>query len=195
MGEVERGVRRRLAIGAAAAALLAGTYLAVDISRGGSGRADRRAFFADVARRLEIDPHAFTGWGSGRAGVAPDLEQRIRERLEQAPRSLPLDPSLLRYPDRSTSVQAAADYLGLPRWQVRAQLRSGASLADIAAAQGKSVTRLELTIIAETRLRLEATTNLRGVERQRLLDRLIGRIDEIVRRDGRPAGWGANGGP
>jgi hypothetical protein len=80
VGAVERGIGRRLAIG------------------------------ADVARRLAIDPRAFTGWGSGRR-------------------------------------------------------------------------------------RVEAITNLSDVERQQLLSHLAGRLDEIVRRDGRPAALGANGGP
>jgi hypothetical protein len=182
---------RRLALGAAAAALLAGACLGVLASRGGSNRADRHAFFADVARRLGIDPRVFTG----RERVAPDLEQRIRERLEQAGGGPPIDPNVLRYPGRSTSVQAAADYLGLPAWQLRAQLRSGASLAEVAAAHGRSVAGLQLAITVEARVRLEAITNLSDVERQELLNRLAGELDELVRRDGRPAGWGANGGP
>jgi len=192
VGAVERGISRRLAIEAAAAALLAGTYLGVHASRGGSGRADRHAFFADVARRLDIDPPAFTGWRSGRARVTPGVAQRIRERLEEAGGG-PL--ILFPHAGRRTNVHAAAHYPGVPAWRVRAELRDGASLAVIAAAHGKSVAGLRRAITAETRRRVEAITNLSDVERQQLLNHLGGRLDEVVRRDGRPAGWGAGGGP
>jgi hypothetical protein len=188
-------VRRGLFIGVAVAGLLAGTCVAIGASRGGSGRADRRAFLADVERRLNIDPRAFTGFGAGRARVSPSLEERIRERLEQSGGGPPLDTRMFRYPGHGMSVDAAAGYLGLPRWQVRDALRSGASLADIAAEHGKSVKGLRRAITAETRRRLAAVANLSDVERQQLLNRVIGQLDEMVQRDGRPSGWSGRGGP
>jgi hypothetical protein len=168
---------------------------ACGISASGSGHADRRAFFADVASRLDIDPHAFTGFGAGRARVTPTLEERIRERLEQSGGGPPMDPRMFRPQGHAMSVDAAAGYLGLPEWQVREELRTGASLADLATAHGKSVRGLQRAITAETHRRLQEVGNLSDVERQQLLNRVIGQLDEMVQRDGRPAGWGARGGP
>ena len=42
----------------------------------------------------------------------------------------------------NSAVAAAADYLGLSLTDIRAELQSGRSLADVAAAQGKSVAGL-----------------------------------------------------
>jgi hypothetical protein len=185
-------MRRGAVIGFAVVALAAA---AVGVSRSGDGHANRQAFFADLARRLDIDPNAFTGYGAGRARVTPTLEERIRERLEQAGGGPPLEERMFRYPGHGMSVDATADYLGLPRWQVRAQLRTGASLADIASANGRSVTGLQRAITAETQRRLAAIANLSDVERQQLLNRVIGQLDDMVQRDGRPAGWSGRGGP
>src|SRR5262249_11339763 len=72
---------------------------------------------------------------------------------------------------------------------------SGASLADIATAHGKSVKGLQRAITDETQRRLAAVANLSDVERQQLLNHVIGQLDDMVQRDGRPAGWSGRGGP
>ena len=50
---------------------------------------------------------------------------------------------------------AVASYLGLTRAQLRTQLRSGKSLAQIATAQGKTVAGLKAAILAEAKTRLD----------------------------------------
>ena len=183
---MRRGLVTGLGVVAAAAAVCG-------VSASGSGHANRSAFLADVARRLDIDPRA--SFGAGGAWASPALEERIRERLGPRGGGPPVDLRLLPYPHRGLSVIAAAGYLGMPEWQLRSELRSGASLADLATAHGKSVEGLQEAIAAETQRQLASLHNLSDVQREQLLNRVIGQLDEIVRRDGRPAGWGARGGP
>jgi hypothetical protein len=185
-------VRRGAAIGFALVVVVAA---AVGVSRSGAGHANRELFLADMARRLDIDPHAFTGYGAGRARATPTLQEQIRTQLEQAGGGPPLEERMFRYPGHGMSVDATADYLGVPRWQVREELRTGASLADIASEHGKTVKGLQRAITDETQRQLAAVANLSEVERQQLLNRVIGQLDDMVQRDGRPAGWSARGGP
>jgi hypothetical protein len=170
-------MRRGSALALGLATVLAAAY---GVSASGSGPADRQAFLADVARRTGIDPHAFTR----RARAAPSYEERA-----------PVDPRWFRYPGRGLSIDAASGYLGMPEWQVRHELRSGASLADLATAHGKSVEGLQRAIAQETQRQLAGLANLNDIQRQQLLNRVLGQLDQIVQRDGRPAGWGARGGP
>ena len=78
---------------------------------------------------------------------------------------------------------AIASYLGLTPTQLRAQLRSGKTLAQIAVAQGKSVSGLEAAIYADVQAHLDqavAKSRLSAAQEQTLLTRLKGRLDDIV---------------
>jgi hypothetical protein len=152
---------------ALAIALAAGTYGALALSRGGSGTADRAAFFADVARRLDI---ALPQRSPSLAG-----QQRF-------------DTRTFRYRGRSLSVDATARYLGITDGEVRAELRLGGSLADVARRHGGTVDDLQRAIEDEVSRRLQ------GLSEDEQL-RIAARLDDILRRDGRPAGWSAGGGP
>jgi hypothetical protein len=147
-------------------ALAAGAVAGIHAS--GDGSANRGAFVEDVARRLDI-------------------------RLPQRPAAIPrpqnrLDTRTFRYRGRSLSIDATAQYLGITQGQVRAELRQGASLADVARTHGGTVDGLQQAIEAEVIRRLQG---LSVQERLQLSERL----DDILRRDGRPAGWGGRGGP
>jgi hypothetical protein len=72
---------------------------------------------------------------------------------------------------------AIASYLGVTTAQLRTDLQSGQSLADVATAQGKTVSGLEDAIVADASSHLDATQ----------LANLKSHLDDIVNRTGPPA--------
>jgi hypothetical protein len=95
-------------------------------------------------------------------------------------------------------LEGAATYLGLTVQQVRDALGGGASLANLAGQQGKSVAGLEQAIVADAKTHLDAAVaagNLTAAKEQELLSRLQSHVDELVNRTGLPArGPGRAGG-
>jgi len=84
---------------------------------------------------------------------------------------------------------AVASYLGLTPAELRTQLRSGHSLAQIATAQGKTVAGLKAAILAAAKTQLDKAVTagkLTAAQEQTLLDRLAAHIDELVNRTGPP---------
>jgi uncharacterized coiled-coil protein SlyX len=78
---------------------------------------------------------------------------------------------------------AIASYLGLTTAQLREQLRSGKTLAQIAVAQGKTVSGLEAAIYADVQAHLDkavAGGRLSSAQEQALLARLKARLDDVV---------------
>jgi hypothetical protein len=91
---------------------------------------------------------------------------------------------------------AIASYLGLTDTQLRSDLQSGQTLAQIATAQGKTVTGLEAAIVADAKTHLDAEiaagTITSAQETSRLAD-LQSHVADMVNSTGPPAG--ARGGP
>jgi hypothetical protein len=88
-----------------------------------------------------------------------------------------------------------AKYLGLTQAQLREQLRAGKTLAQIAVAQGKSVSGLEDAIYADVQAHLDqavANGRLTAAREQAILARLKARLDDLVNHSlpafGHPAG-------
>jgi hypothetical protein len=82
-------------------------------------------------------------------------------------------------------LDAVAKYLGLTDAQVRKQLASGKSLAQVAAARNKSVAGLKSAIEDGVKTELDkAVTDKRLTQTQedRILSELHGRLDDIVNR-------------
>jgi len=78
---------------------------------------------------------------------------------------------------------AIASYLGLTPAELRAQLRSGKTLAQIALAQGKTVAGLEDAIYADVQAHLDgavANGRLNGTQEQAMLAQLKAHLDDIV---------------
>ena len=78
---------------------------------------------------------------------------------------------------------AAAKYLGLSKAQLRQQLRSGKTLAQIAKAQGKSTSGLEQAITASVKARLDkavANKRITSAQEQKLLKALSTGVDAMV---------------
>ena len=88
---------------------------------------------------------------------------------------------------------AVAAYLGLTPAQLVAQLAAGKSLAQIATAQGKSVSGLEDVIYAAAKARADkavAAGKLTAAQEQTLLAKLKSHLDAIVNRAGLLRGHG-----
>ncbi len=80
-------------------------------------------------------------------------------------------------------LDAAATYLGVTEDQLRTQLESGKSLADIAKAQGKSVDGLKQAVIKDVQTKLDgavANGRITSAQRDQILAELKTRIDDIV---------------
>jgi len=84
---------------------------------------------------------------------------------------------------RGAVVIAVAGYLGLSVQQLRADLKSGETLAQVATAQGKSVSGLEQVIEAAVKSRLDQAVTAGKITSQReqlVLSRLPARLDKLV---------------
>ena len=80
----------------------------------------------------------------------------------------------------NSAMAAAADYLGLSLTDLRAQLHSGQSLADVAAAQGKSVSGLEDAMVAAMTSNLDANTSLTAEEKAAVVALMKSHLDAMV---------------
>ena len=80
----------------------------------------------------------------------------------------------------NSAMAAAADYLGVSLTDLRADLQGGQSLADVAAAQGKSVAGLEDAMIAAMSSHLDANTTLTAEEKAAALAAMKSHLDVMV---------------
>jgi hypothetical protein len=184
---VETRIKRRIAIGAAGASILAGgggAYALAD--RGGDD--ERQAFIGDAAKRLNVSSsqlrsalrgaffdHLDADVKKGRLTQkqADQIKQQVRQRGDAGPPGPgPRGPGGPRGPHPGgpfmEGAQAAAKYLGLSDAQLRQQLQSGKSLAQVAKDKGKSVDGLKAAI------------------KDAIVSKLDDRIDEMVNRSGPP---------
>jgi hypothetical protein len=84
-------------------------------------------------------------------------------------------------------IRAAADYLGLSIDELVEQLKSGKSLADVAAARGKSVDGLKQAILDAAKSSLDASVaagDLTSDDAQQILSQLRTQLDDVV--NGKP---------
>ncbi len=96
----------------------------------------------------------------------------------------------------AAGVQELATYLGLTSDELRTQLRSGKSLAEIAKTQGKTIDGLKTAITAAVTKRLDAAVTagkLTAERKQKLLDRLGARLDDVVDGVHKLRGFGHHG--
>jgi hypothetical protein len=91
---------------------------------------------------------------------------------------------------------AIATYLGLTSDQIRAELASGETLAQLATAQGKTVAGLEAAIVGDATTDLDAAVTagkLTSAQEATMLADLKAHVDEMVNATGPQAGM--KGGP
>jgi hypothetical protein len=80
-------------------------------------------------------------------------------------------------------MRAAADYLGLSLTQLHTQLQSGKSLADLAAAPGKTVSGLKDAILAAITSRINASTALTAEQKAVMLSHVKSHLDMMINMD------------
>jgi polyhydroxyalkanoate synthesis regulator phasin len=92
-------------------------------------------------------------------------------------------------------LDAAASYLGLTEAQLRTQLESGKSLAQVAQAQGKSVDGLEQALVADAKTHLDQEVkegHLTQAQADAMLNELKQHVSDLVngKLPPRPEGFG-----
>ena len=170
-----------------------------------AGAADRPSIADDVAARLGVSPSklrdAFRAALSARIDAAvaagrltPEQGARLKERIAAAnglglgirtafaERQHALVGHLVA---RGKALRAAAEFLGMTRQALRAELAKGQSLAQVARARGKSVDGLEAAMLAPAKAALaKAVANGRLTQQRadRIFERLSDRIERVVQR-------------
>jgi len=198
-----RPIKRNLAIAGAGVAVLAaggGAYAATQHN----SSTNRQAFLNDAARRLHVTPQQLENALRGAALDRLDAAVKAGKLTQQQANALKqrlhsgggLGLGFGRRPGFGhrfgpgfgfAKLDAAAQYLGLTEAQLRSQLASGKSLADIAKARGKSVSGLEDALTSAIRARLDEAVKagrLTKAQEQRILARIDARIADVVQRGG-----------
>ena len=203
---MERGLRRKLAIGATAAVVLGGGGAAYAVTK--SNDNDRQAFLGDVAKRLNVTPqqlnNAIKGAFEDRLDAAVKAGKLTREQADQIKKKVEANGGVP-FPGAGPAVRggfffkagpfgpiksgidAAANYLGLTQQQLLDKLRSGKSLADVAGDQNKSVDGLKTAIKDSVKADLDSAVKagkLTQTEENNLLDKLNANIDDLVNNKG-----------
>ena len=150
--------KRKLAVGAAGLAVLAGTGGAYAATQSGSSgtkpdpATEQKAFLDDLANRLHVSSDQLT------AAIKGAAEDRI---------------------------DAAAKFLGLTEAELRTQLRSGKSLADIAKDKGKSVNDLKAAMKSAITSELDQAVKdgkLTADQRTKIEQNLDTALDRLINR-------------
>jgi hypothetical protein len=212
-------LKRKLAIGVtglAAVAFAGGAYAATQDSTN-----PQQAFLNDVAKRLNVTPAQLKAAFSGaltdqlqaavKAGKLTQAEANAIEQRVSGGEFPALVPGFFRGQFRAFGpgffggrhfglrfggqLKAAAGYLGLSRTQLLDQLSAGKSLAEIAAARGKSTLGLKQAMLAAARAKLDrlvAAGLITSAQEQRLLSALSNHLDLRIQAKGlfplRPGG-------
>jgi hypothetical protein len=163
---MEKNVKRKMAAGAAALVAVAGGGAAIAATQL-SPHQESQAVLKDAASQLGVSPSELS------AALKSALEKRIdaavaagritkaqgdemKQRLESG--DFPLfgsGPGMSDHHEVFGAPDAAAAYLGLSEDELRSQLESGKSLADVAKAQGKSVDGLVQALVADAKQHLD----------------------------------------
>jgi hypothetical protein len=194
---MDRGLKLKLGAGVAAAAAVAGGGAAIAADRLGSS-SDSQAIVNDAAKQLGVTPSALS------AALKKALENRIdeavaagrltkeqgdelKQRIESGDLPLFFGPPgghVMHFGE----LDAAASYLGVTEAELRTQLESGKTLAQVAKDRGKSVDGLIQALVDSATKRLDADVaagRLTKAEEQQILSGLKQRITDFVngRRD------------
>jgi hypothetical protein len=200
--------KRKLAVGAAGLAVLAGSGGAYAAAAGssqtaGKPAAEQKAFLDDVAKRLNVTRDqldvAVKGAAEARIDAAVKDGRLTQEQGEAAKKRLADGLPLLGghtfggkpgHPGGrhmrfgfGVGFEGAADYLGLSEAQLREQLRDGKSLADVAKARNKDVAGLKAALKAKLTARLDEAVkdgHLSADERTQILENADDRLDDLI---------------
>jgi len=183
------------AVAGLAVAGAGGAYAATQLA---SPRQDNQAVLNDAAKQLGVEPSALS------AALKKALENRVdeavtagrltraqgdelKQRIESGDVPLFGGPGF-GFHERGALVgglDAAASYLGLTEAQLRSQLQSGKSLADVAKAQGKSVDGLVQAIVDAAKKKVDAAVSagrLTQTQADSILSGLKSHVSDFVNR-------------
>ena len=188
------GARRKLVAGAAAALAVAGGGVAVGATAFGSPKEESQAVIADAAKQLGIEPAKLS------AALKQALENRVdaavaagritkaqgdalKARIESG--EVPLFPAGGHHVFRhhGPNLDTAATYLGITEAQLRTELEGGKTLAQIAAAHGKTAEGLVDALLKAAKAKLDAAVTagrLTRAEADSMLAGLKDRISDFV---------------
>ncbi len=208
---MDRRRKRVVAIGAVAAVVAAGGGVAYAAA---TATDQRDAVLRDAAQRLNVSPDQLRSALEG--AFADQLAQAVRDgrltqqqadRIEQriraggGPLGGPGGPGFRHGPfggpgPFGVGAGAAASYLGLTRAALETQLRGGKTLAQVARAQGKSVSGLESALVDAARSALDravASGRLAATQRDDILRGLQQHVADLVNGTGPRMGFGRGG--
>jgi hypothetical protein len=173
------------------------------LAAGGLGsEEEQQAILDDAAKRLGVEPEALESALEGALGARIDeavaagrlTEEQAAELKERlADGTFPLFGG----PGRGHHygfglhgkelLESAAAFLGMTEEELRTQLESGKSLADVAEAESKSVAGLEAALVAATEEKLADAVEdgrLTDAQRDEALERFRERLGDLVNREG-----------
>jgi len=192
-------------VGIVVAIMAVGTGVAIASGALGSD-AEKQAFLNDAAKRLDVTPAelkaALQGAYDARIDAAVAAGKITKEQAE-AMKKRSKDGGLPLFGGRGHGgfggegsghhggpgghgghgLTTAATYLGLTKAQLRAELESGKSLADVAKAEGKSVAGLKAKLKADLETKLDAAVKAGRITRTQaneILARMSDRLDEMI---------------
>jgi hypothetical protein len=196
--------RKALAIGIAALAVIGGGGVAIAAS--GDSSSPGRSFFDSVARHLGISSQKLED--ATKAAAIDQVDAALREGRITQPEADALKQRIESgdYPpffgpffgprfgpdfDRpgvppflfGEKLSSAAEYLGLTEAELRAELNDGRTLAQIANAQGKSVTGLKDAMLKATKAKLDQLVEdgkLTQAEADETYDRFESHLDDLI---------------
>ncbi len=79
-----------------------------------------------------------------------------------------------------TPMTAAASYLGLSETELQSQMHAGKTLADIATANGKTVSGLQNALVSAMTAQVNANTNLSADQRTAMLTQISARVTTML---------------
>jgi hypothetical protein len=205
---MEKNSKRKLAAGAAAALAVAGGSAAVAATKFSSPKEESQAVVNDAAEQLGIEPSKLS------SALKKALEDRVdaavtagrltkeegdamKARIESG--ELPLffaGGGHPRFDHHGPKLDAAATYLGLTEAQIRTELDSGKTLAQIATAHGKTVDGLVQALYDAQKKELDAGVSagrLTQSQEDSILASLKQRITDLVNGTRPPRGDGERG--
>jgi hypothetical protein len=192
--------RYKIVIGAAAVLAAGGSGAAIAASQSGSSGEDGQAIINDAAATLGIAPSKLSdalkkalsdrvdeAVAAGRLSKAEGDELKQRIQSDDFPLFGGVHHGFGPHIGFFGDLDAAANYVGLTETALRAQLRDGKSLAQVARDQGKSVDGLVDALVAAAKERLNkavAAGRITKAEEQSALSDLRDRIKDRVEATG-----------
>jgi hypothetical protein len=188
--------KRKLVAGAAAALVVAGGGAAVAASKFTSPKEESQAVINDAAKQLGIEPSKLSNAlkkaledrvdaavADGRLSKAEGDALKARIESGDLPLLFPGAPHRFGYREHGPDLDAAAAYLGLTEDQLKSELESGKTLAQVATQHGKTVDGLVAALLEPVKAKLDAAVaagRLTQAEANSMLAGLKARITDFV---------------